>query len=932
MSMTHFFERENLFRPVGERISIEAAIAARGMKKENLWIGQLTKLGRRAVFENDLRFIFALAELEAKPYVKLYQFDRGKIDGYLASYGVSDCDAAEVDFVVTLQSGEEQWWRVAEARPTKPTAHDSALTLAAKRCGAAYFLKTLKDISPWEIRFHNWLDLSQAMVSTRFLNCSRQMCEVNSLLCAHGKITYGQLLRSIDGDPALTRGAVARLIQAGRASVDLDAALLSPGSAISLSGAACNSASLPQDNEAQPNGGGVKWYATGAVDLNPERNGGDVPPVDTLPRKGRPRNIVTPDTPPPESWPPLVIDGVKQDHRTIESRKTAVELYARNADADLITSSTGLSIPDARRLYKRCIATDEHGRMYGFNGLLPYNHVKAYTRTKEVVQRLSDGSTGGAGKMGKHLRDWPESEEFIRKQLFPDDPNDIPTSDPISNLHKNWLTELRRLGLSASDWPFGSKTEGLQAYSQFRKKLIKQRLGTGGPPIGYQPLIRALRPLSFMQLDYKKTDCASVLRIENKYHQTFRVPVRRWYKGFMCCEVTTAVTGLNTLFEIEPSCDCGLETVLSALDPSTDVFNLAADSPTCDRKFLLRHFVPELAWNGWLVLRVDNGVVNRAHDFIHNTIDTIGCWIQFGPKYYWPARHQIERTLGIINRAGEIRMPSSYGSSPGDPRRNAPEQAAIELEIRASEVMKITEDATGQVNAAGSEANEGSSRVNAVKAALSHPDVGVSLRPLPKTTQLDHHLLGHYERRMVHRDHKGMYVKIDRSLYRNVKLSERSDLLNKWVYAYVGRTDAKFARAFVEGTGDDLGILKGYGGYCQRVIPWTYRKLVERGIGDSGEHIGPDGVETWKQEKASSLTKGKRKRSRQSGEANRLASLERREELASTRPTDGTDDEARSSADGDSLTKTDKAKLPSQIQVDGASMASDPFGINRIPV
>ncbi|CAE6757386.1 hypothetical protein R20943_03210 [Paraburkholderia aspalathi] len=96
----------------------------------------------------------------------------------------------------------------------------------------SFFLRTLKDISPREIRFHNWLDLSRAMVSTRLMNCASQICEVERLLYGHGQMMYGQILNSVAGDPALTRGAIARLIQAGRVTADLDTGILWPGTTI----------------------------------------------------------------------------------------------------------------------------------------------------------------------------------------------------------------------------------------------------------------------------------------------------------------------------------------------------------------------------------------------------------------------------------------------------------------------------------------------------------------------------------------------------------------------------------------------------------------------------------------------------------------------------------------------------------------------------
>lgn len=929
MSMTDFFEALNLYRPLGERISAEAAIKARGNNKENIWIGHLTKVGTRAVFDCDLRLIFALAELEANPKVESYQFDPTKVRQYLVNAGACEIDAVEVDFVVTFRSAEEQWWQVAETRPSKPSKHQAALTIAARKCGAVFLLRTLKDISPWEVRFHNWLDLSQAMVSTRLMNCSGQICEVEDLLHGHGQMTYGQLIDSVTGDPALTRSAIARLIQAGRASADLDTAILWPGTRILAPGAFPERAGAPEERAAIANVPHVasNYDSTGSSEVG-NSDLPTVPIADLAGRRGRPRSAIGPASPPVDCWPRIVMENIPPEHQAcVEKRKLAVELYAQNASARTITDMSGLPVSEARRLYRRCIDTDDQGRIYGFNGVLRYFHTNPYIRKEEVVPTDVDGTSGCAGALRKLFRELPEAEEFIRNQVGSAGSQPVAGTDSVKDMHESWKKELGRLGVCAPAWPFCPtlRSKGLQAYSTFVRGLREAKSAAGVRGGGYEPLIRALRPLTFMQLDYKKTDCGTVLQIEKSSHEQFFVPIRRWYKGFMCCEASTAITGLATLFEVEPSCDCALETVLSSLDPATDARYPDVRPIEGSNKFLLRHFVPELAWNGFLVMRVDNGVANRAYDFIHNTIDTVGCWVQFGPSYFWPARHQIERTMGIVTRAGEMRMPSSYGSNPNDPRRTNPEGAAIKYRILASKVVRIAENATGKVNTAGSESNEGSSRVSAVRAALRSPETGTYLRPLPRSTQLDHHLLGHYERRMVRRTRDRISVKVDHSLYTNGTLSMRPDLVGKWLAIFVGRRNAKYARAFVEGTGEDLGTLVGKGGYCKDA-PWAYRKLVVRGIPEDEGDKSADAVEEWRQETAAALVNGKRRRSKITNDANRLASAVHRNTL-STEPTGSPTDtapDASASADSPNAVRKTVAAPP---EID----AADPFGINEIP-
>ncbi|MFC0134388.1 hypothetical protein CR105_26335 [Massilia eurypsychrophila] len=156
-----------------------------------------------------------------------------------------------------------------------------------------------------------------------------------------------------------------------------------------------------------------------------------------------------------------------------------------------------------------------------------------------------------------------------------------------------------------------------------------------------RPLLQSIRPYSAVQLDFHKVDSATVIVLKNDHGVEFEVPLSRWHFGLMVEEKFGAALGFCVALELTPSGDSTLEVVSNALSSQPhDLADVIAASPG---NVLINQLMPELAYQGFSILKVDNGWSNAAHEVVNNIISTVGCAINFGPTRAWWRRNRFCR-------------------------------------------------------------------------------------------------------------------------------------------------------------------------------------------------------------------------------------------------------------------------------------------------
>ncbi|MGC8213140.1 hypothetical protein [Ralstonia pseudosolanacearum] len=817
------------YRPY-EKISVWPAIAARGKENHNIYVVDLPKAGR-SVVRGDATFIFACAFLEPDTEVATYVVDSDRLTDLAER---ADIPRNDVTAKIQYTDGRWEWCKVVAgldaAAPEK---------IPGWARSNEYRVVALGDYPNWQVRFDNWLTLCRWIACTRGLDLAPQTIQIQDLLDLHTSVTLGELLRASD-DQGLVLAAVAWLLHGGLAEANLSGELLSPSTIITWR----SEGDLYGPAAVQSRRMSAEIKSSLAHPIAVEKN----------PRRGRPRTLGSGEIN-TNVWPEPNVEGMPDRvQRMYLKRKEAVLLYLGNVPCRRIETQCGITLRRTRTLLKRCLTADEAGRLYGYFGLLPHFRLHRYRREAPVDANLSLKSRGCAGALSQLLRRMPDVKDWLDERIIAAPKRNATTIDRWVDLRDAFLEKLLEQGVTDRDWPFCRRNRAYQALRTYARGLLVDSQPQAQGRSARAPLIRALRPLSILQMDYQVAGAACVLRLKNAKGDVVRVPVHRWYLGIVGDEELQAVAGVSVEFEVSPSADAALEAISSVIDPSNDESYRDHLRYTADGKFLLRHFFPQLGWHGFSMLRVDNGWCNKAHDVVNNLIDTVGCAVQFGPPYRWWVRDVIERVIGQLDALGLSRLPGTYGTGPNDKRRRAPEEKAVDLEVNLNEILDVIYGAIAKFNLAPSERHQHSSRVAALKAALIQSEVGCFIQPLPKATQRRNSLLEHVERRVV-RGGRNLrerpYVKVDRCRYVCDQFAEH--LVGRSVWVYINRRDARFGRAVLCETGRNLGHIEATGGWAKTPVSWRRRRLINRGITVAQQQVANDPVRQWEQEKCQEI-------------------------------------------------------------------------------
>ena len=576
-------------------------------------------------------------------------------------------------------------------------------------------------------------------------------------------------------------------------------------------------------------------------------------------------------------------------------RKRAVQMYADGVPHADITAATNVARQTIFYLVGRCITAAGDGTIAGFRALVPWRRLAGYERRAPVEHMIGDGPGGCAGALSQLFSLYPEVELDIRNRYLSPEGAAVPVVRiSYTELHGVLLDQLRALGLTDEDWPFNTKNCGYKALRAYCLGLLDEeptrwfgarageeavrRHGVGS---GQSSVFPQLRGYGACQLDFHKVDAASVLILETEDGGRLPVPIARWHIGFLIEERWNLVLGAFVDLELTPSGDSVLEVVESALRPPISTSEAACCHLTVDGKVLPLQVMPELAYQGFSVLKMDNAWSNAATEVVDNIIRTVGCAINFGPVKAWWRRHPVERIFGKLTERGLKRLPSTLGSGPKDPRRKKPHEQAMKFEITIRDLTNIIHGCIREHNEEGNEGSTFASPMGALRHALERQDSGTFLQPLPRTVQQDLKLLAHVEVVTVRGDRdKNVrpYVTLGRWRYTNAALASAYRLIGCELIVYCDRRDVQVARATVLETGEQLGRLQPPIGKQGLHMSWRNRAMMNQaGLSQRNHGRGTSVVTRWtefKEEELRERSKLARNRKRASKEALDLAKVQ----------------------------------------------------------
>lgn len=179
------------------------------------------------------------------------------------------------------------------------------------------------------------------------------------------------------------------------------------------------------------------------------------------------------------TWPTLYEPGLRNASRYLKRKRAIIGYLSGATDADL-RRQYGLGLKAVYRLVVcRCLKVHRDGQIYGWRGLVPYERLVPYTRTKPIA--VNGSGRGAAGAMKNLFALEPElREKFDRRILTP--PSDDKLEEKRNRTaHWRWLLgELRKRGYEIRhEWPFNTDKMGYVSVCRYIKAVLASNPNKG---------------------------------------------------------------------------------------------------------------------------------------------------------------------------------------------------------------------------------------------------------------------------------------------------------------------------------------------------------------------------------------------------------------------------------------------------------------------
>ncbi len=391
-------------------------------------------------------------------------------------------------------------------------------------------------------------------------------------------------------------------------------------------------------------------------------------------------------------------------------RKKAVLLYLEGASNDQIKLETDLCAKQVYRLIReRCLQIHEDGQVYGWRGLIPYLHIRAYKRVKKI--QVSEFGTGAVGAMEATLDAHPELRASLEKRIKAKHSGNALESIKTSVInHCQWfLDELRRLGYEKrGEWPFNTDSVAYYSIRRYIKKLLLSNpkalaAATGGPE-----LVRKLktgdgsgRPITkFLQrveMDAHKIDghfCVSMFDLDGTIKE--RIVHRLWVIVIIDI-VSRLVLGYYFSLNKEVSADDTLRAIKRALTKWTPRELTFSDIAYAQGAGLLSAKDDKYIGLCWDETSVDGALAETCNRVEKSLRECVGSVLltptnSFSVRRSLDDRPFIEVFFKNLAGRGFQRLSNTSGAKASDRKGREPEKIAISSRFQyeyAEEILDV---------------------------------------------------------------------------------------------------------------------------------------------------------------------------------------------------------------------------------------------------
>lgn len=510
-------------------------------------------------------------------------------------------------------------------------------------------------------------------------------------------------------------------------------------------------------------------------------------------------------------------------------REASVVAYLNAEPLQTIREKYGFSRQFVHRLVLKCIATHPDGKIWGFRALLPFVHHKRYDRMAKVKTYSNQGGMSGA--LTQLFEQYPDIQEVIETFFLKKVDKLLTVHEAVisfKSIHKRFIDACRAKGIKATEYPFTAKWMGYYGLVKHLNKLaicrygeaVKARFGKDAArnlKLGRsaQPLMPITRPYFRVEFDGHKVDISFIIKIPSTFGPFEEKVVNRLWILVIRETLTGAILGYHIAYGLEYNQHEVSQCIKKSIRPwiprkiTTPGLSYPTQGgmPSC--------VIKELEWATFQELLYDNAKANLANSVTRVLTEVIGAAANAGPVDSPERRAFIERFFGLFEENGFHRLPSTLGHSPQDVRRTKPEKMAEKYKIRLEHIEDMVEVLIAEFNGRPSHGNGYRSPLERLQYFISQPDVII-----PKLAEDKRRRLHMFDYRLVRtirgniKEGKRPYIQIDGVRYTSDVLSQLPELIGKKLLIYIDPGEGRFANAYFNENGEELGLLeaKGYWG------------------------------------------------------------------------------------------------------------------------
>lgn len=404
-----------------------------------------------------------------------------------------------------------------------------------------------------------------------------------------------------------------------------------------------------------------------------------------------------------ENWPPVAMDSLKSRDRA---------MYLRNLRV-IATVLGGVSVKDTAvkhnlsagrvsQLLDRALGSDEDKEPALRAGLVPNKVLKR--KCRKVQLPMVGIPLGYTGAFQQLLREAPGLKQALDKAIDADDKNSINAQrmNPGS-LHAEFLRKLREIGWPTTTYPFSTQGCGYESVRQYfhsrKAELTRQREKTKE---GARHIFRHTRShaLDEVQIDEHLVDFKG--RIYLQLDDTM-IPLRIARASLIT--MVDVATDCILAYVLTPKGTISQEDLLELLDRALTPWQphpLASPGLCYPPGAGFPNTVTSPCFLAMAQFSLDNAMTHYAISLRNLLCAQLGTSMNFGRPASPTSRNWVEHTFDLVNKRCSHRLPSTTGSHPRDPIREAkknskqPPVVTYQAYQEMLEVVLATHNATPQ--------------------------------------------------------------------------------------------------------------------------------------------------------------------------------------------------------------------------------------------